>query len=112
MRHFIRTCQECKSKQVDQEPGARQLTPAYQNRKCLTCQSEALDYGSEQETTRLVIDSSNASKDVVITAASAVELYESGVIVHDMTNGCFAVHRANEIAHLVRRAIIKRAKPY
>lgn len=44
MSKWIRTCQECKNKQEDEEPNTKS-TSAYLDRKCKKCKSMGLDYG-------------------------------------------------------------------
>lgn len=47
---WIRTCNECGNQQKDKEPPpGKELTTAYENRKCRVCRSEALDYGTLME---------------------------------------------------------------
>ena len=46
MSKWIRTCQECGSKQEDKKPEGLDLSDAYCNKKCKKCKSEALDFGS------------------------------------------------------------------
>lgn len=44
---WLRECQECGNIQPDKEPIlGKDLTIAYEMRKCKKCKSEALDYGS------------------------------------------------------------------
>ena len=42
---WIRTCQECGTKQ-ETPPPAKPPTPAWMFKKCKRCKSSALDYGS------------------------------------------------------------------
>lgn len=48
---WIRKCQECGNVQTDKAPTyGVDPSNAYNNRKCKRCKSEALDYGTPNET--------------------------------------------------------------
>lgn len=50
MEKWVRTCQECGNKQEDNPPDRnKELTVAYETRKCKKCKSESLDYGSYKD---------------------------------------------------------------
>lgn len=45
MSIWVRTCQECGLKQIATPPPAK-MTSAWEERKCQSCKSSGLDYGS------------------------------------------------------------------
>jgi len=50
MKAWIRTCQSCGNKQQDTQPEyGGQMSTAYRERKCRSCKSSDLDYGSEKD---------------------------------------------------------------
>ncbi len=90
MATWMRTCQECGHKQKAKPPTVQGvMSDAYRNAKCKKCKSEgSLDYGSNVHTLVAVRpDSRDASKDYMIDADQAMQMWNDGLLDQDMTNG-------------------------